>query len=152
MPRLRTAAVATLLLVPIVAGGFLLQEPPVRASAILFDQVLSLVRNAYVDTLPADAMFEKAAKGLVEELNDPYSQLLPPKESEAFNRTVGGRYGGTGMLLGNPSKGVVTVDRVFPNTPADEAGVREGDRLVSIDSVSGGDLAFARVANRLRGE
>jgi carboxyl-terminal processing protease len=152
MPRLRTAAVATLLLVPIVAGGFLLEKPPVRASAVLFDQVLSLVRNAYVDSIPSNTMLEKAATGLVLELNDPYSQLLPPKESEDFNRTTGGRYGGTGMLLGNPSKGVVTVDRVFPNTPADEGGVREGDRLISIDSIPVSQLAFDAVSTHLRGE
>src|SRR5690349_10435464 len=152
MPRFRTAAVATLLLVPMVAGGFLLQEPPVRASALLFDQVLSLVRNAYVDSVPQSDMFAKAATGLVRELNDPYSQLLPPKESEEFNRTTGGRYGGTGMLLGNPSKGVVTVDRVFPNTPAEEAGVREGDRILSVDSVPVSDLPLESVSNRLRGE
>jgi carboxyl-terminal processing protease len=151
MPRLRTAAAATALLVPIVAGGFLLQEPPVRASALLFDQVLSLVKNAYVDSLPSNAMFEKAAAGLVHELNDPYSELLPPKESEDFNRATGGRYGGTGMLLGNPSKGVVTVDRVFPNTPAEEAGVREGDHVVTVDSVPVADLSLDAVSNRLRG-
>ena len=52
MPRFRTAAAASLLVVPIVAGGFLLQEPPVRANALLFDQVMSLVRSQYVDTLP----------------------------------------------------------------------------------------------------
>ena len=79
MPRFRTAAVATLLVIPIVAGGFLLQEPPVRANALLFDQVLSLVQRQYVDTVPADAMYEKAARGLVRELNDPYSELLSPK-------------------------------------------------------------------------
>ncbi|HEY4304776.1 MAG TPA: S41 family peptidase [Gemmatimonadaceae bacterium] len=152
MPRFRTAAVATLLLVPIVAGGFLLQEPPVRASAVLFEQVLSLVKNAYVDSLSSDAMFDKAATGLVRELNDPYSELFAPKESEDFNRTVGGRYGGTGMLLGNPSKGVVTVDRVFPNTPAEEGGVREGDRLITIDSTPVSELAFDAVSIRLRGE
>src|SRR6185503_14912348 len=152
MPRFRTAAVATLLVVPIVAGGFLLQEAPARSNAVLFDQVLSLVRNTYVDTLPAGLAYEKAAKGLVRELNDPYSELLPPKESEDFNRNVGGRYGGTGMLLGNPSKGIVTVDRVFPNTPADEAGVREGDRIVSVDSVAVSELSLDGVSNRLRGE
>jgi carboxyl-terminal processing protease len=152
MPRLRTAAVATALLVPIVAGGFLLQEPPARANALLFDQVLSLVRNAYVDSMSATSTFEKAAKGLVRELNDPYSELLPPKESEDFNRTTGGRYGGTGMLLGNPSKGVVIVDRVFPNTPAEEGGVREGDRIVSVDSTSVAGLSLDAVSNRLRGE
>jgi carboxyl-terminal processing protease len=152
MPRFRTAAVATLLLVPIVAGGFLLQEPPVRASALLFDQVLSLVRNAYVDSLPSNAMFEKAATGLVRELNDPYSELLPPKESELFNRNTGGRYGGTGMLLGSPSKGIVIVDRVFPNTPAEDGGVREGDRIVSVDSVPVSTIPFESVSDKLRGE
>ena len=129
MPRFRTAAVATLLVVPIVAGGFLLQEPPAKANAVLFEQVFQLVRGAYVDSMPLGAEYEKAAKGLVRELNDPYSELLPPKESEDFNRATGGRYGGTGMSIGNPSKGVFTVDRVFPNTPAAEGGVREGDQL-----------------------
>ncbi len=53
MPRFRTAAAASLLVIPIVAGGFLLQEPPARANALLFEQVMSLVRNQYVDTHPA---------------------------------------------------------------------------------------------------
>jgi carboxyl-terminal processing protease len=152
MPRFRTAAVATLLVVPMVAGGFLLQEPPARANALLFDQVMSLVRTAYVDSLPAGATYEKAAKGLVRELNDPYSELLPPKESEEFNRATGGRYGGTGMLLGQPTKGVTAVDRVFPNTPAEEAGVREGDHVISVDSTPTAELTLDKVSNLLRGE
>jgi carboxyl-terminal processing protease len=154
MARFRTATVATLLVVPIVAGGFLLQEPPprARANALLFDQVVSLVRNAYVDTIPVASTYEKAAKGLVRELNDPYSELLPPKESEDFNRVTGGRYGGTGMLLGQPSPGLVQVDRVFPNTPAEEAGVREGDFVVSVDSVAVRDVSFDKVSTLLRGD
>ncbi len=155
MARFRTATVATLLVVPIVAGGFLLQEPPARTrggSATLFDQVASLVRNAYVDTIPLATTYEKAAKGLVRELNDPYSELLPPKESEDFNRVTGGRYGGTGMLLGQPSPGLVQVDRVFPNTPAEEAGVREGDFVVSVDSVAVRDVNFDKVSTLLRGD
>ena len=51
MPRLRTAAVASLLVIPIVAGGFLLHQPPVHASPLLLEQVMSLVRNQYVDTV-----------------------------------------------------------------------------------------------------
>src|ERR1051325_8613545 len=123
MPRLRTAAAATLLVVPIVAGGFLLQAPPARANAALFQQVMSLVQTQFVDTLPTSAAYEKAARGLVHELNDPYSELLSPKQSEDFNRATGGRYGGTGMLIGEQSPCVIVVDRVFPNTPAEEAGV-----------------------------
>lgn len=153
MPRLRTAAAAALLVVPIVAGGFLLQEPPARANAALFQQVMSLVQTQYVDTLPSPAVYEKAARGLVRELNDPYSELLSPKQSEVFNRSTGGRYGGTGMLISeaSPGKGIV-VQRVFPNTPAEEAGVREGDHIVAVDTFPTQNLPSTQVSDLLRGE
>lgn len=152
MPRFRTAAVASLLVVPIVAGGFLLQEPPARANALMFDQVMSLVRQQYVDTLPAAAVYEKAARGLVHELNDPYTELFSPKQSDDFNRSTNGRYGGTGMGLIEQSQGVIAVDRVFPNTPADEAGVQEGDHVIAVDSVPTATLGLAKVSDLLRGE
>jgi len=151
MPRFRTAAAATLLVVPIVAGGFFLQERPTRNNAALFDQVFSLVRNQYVDSVPAAKAYEIAARGLVRELNDPYSELLSPKESEDFNRSTGGRYGGTGMLIGEQGAGVIVVDRVFPNTPAEEAGVREGDRIMSVNDTSTADLTLSKVSDLLRG-
>jgi len=153
MPRLRTAAAATLLVVPIVAGGFLLQAPPARANAALFQQVMSLVQTQFVDTLPTSAAYEKAARGLVHELNDPYSELLSPKQSEAFNRATGGRYGGTGMLLGEATSGKgAVVQRVFPNSPAEEAGVREGDHVLMVDTTSTQNLELTKVSNMLRGE
>ena len=99
MLRPRTAAVASLLLIPMVAGGFFLQQTPSRETPRLFDQVLSIVANRYVDSLQSPEVFEKAAKGLVRELNDPYSELLAPRQSEEFKRSTGGRYGGVGMLL-----------------------------------------------------
>ena len=151
MPRFRTAAVATLLVVPMVAGGFFL-EKPVRANSLLFDQVMSLVKTHYVDTMPSGAAYEKAARGLVRELNDPYSELLSPVQADDFNRQTGGRYGGTGMLIGQPAPGIVVVDRVFPNTPAEEAGVREGDRVMSVDTTATANIAFAKVSDLLRGE
>ena len=85
MLRPRTAAVASLLLLPMAAGGFLLQDGPSRTTPRLFDQVLSIVASRYVDSLQSTAIFEKAAKGLVRELNDPYSELLAPKANEDFN-------------------------------------------------------------------
>src|SRR6185503_4447386 len=151
MTRNRTTLVATLLLVPIVAGGFLLQEPPTRANARLFDQVLSLVSRQYVDSLQGTELLSRAARGLVKELHDPYTELFTPKEGEEFSRGTNGRYGGTGMLLGEDDEHVVTVQRVFPNTPAEEAGVRDGDRIIAIADTATTGWGLTKVSDRLRG-
>ena len=151
MSRHRTTLAATLLLVPIVAGGFLLQEPPQRANARLFDQVLSLISRQYVDTLASTELLSRAARGLVKELHDPYTELFTPRESDEFSRGTNGRYGGTGMLLGEDDDHAVTVQRVFPNTPAEEAGVREGDRVIAIADSSATTWGLTKVSDRLRG-
>ena len=155
MLRPRTAAVASLLLLPMAAGGFLLQGGPAQTTPRLFDQVLSIVANRYVDSLQGPAIFEKAAKGLVRELNDPYSELLAPKANEEFNRNVGGRYGGVGMLLEEQKPNGTTrivVSRVFPHTPAEEGGVQEGDLITKVDSLPiSGDIKIDKVSDALRG-
>jgi len=154
MFRPRTAAVASLFLIPMVAGGFLLQQAPPQATPRLFDQVMSIVANRYVDSLQGNVVFEKAAHGLVRELNDPYSELLAPKQNEEFNRSVGGRYGGVGMLLEEQKKGAgtsIVVARVFPNTPAEEGGVQEGDRIVRVDTMPATDVKIDLVSDALRG-
>ena len=154
MTRSRTAAVASLLLLPMVAGGFLLQRSPDRTPPRLFDQVLSIVASRYVDSLGAPDIFARAAKGLVRELNDPYSELLAPKQSEEFSRATGGRYGGVGMLLEEEKAGAGTsiiVRSVFPHTPAEEGGVMEGDRIMRVDSLAATDIKIDRVSDALRG-
>ena len=154
MFRPRTAAVASLLLIPMVAGGFLLQQAPPRATPRLFDQVLSLVASRFVDSLQSADVFEKAAKGLVRELNDPYSELLAPRQSEEFNRSTGGRYGGVGMLLEEQKSGSntsIVVSRIFPHTPAENGGVHEGDRIMRVDSLPTADAKIDRVSDALRG-
>src|SRR5215208_1638392 len=155
MLRPRTAAAASLLLIPLVAGGFFLQKSPAPGTPRLFDQVISLVANRYVDSLQGSAIFEKAAHGLVRELNDPYSELLAPKQNDEFNRSVGGRYGGVGMLLEeqktNSSVTSVVVSRVFPHTPAEEGGVQEGDRIIQVDTLPIVDSKIDKVSDALRG-
>ena len=152
MSRHKTPFVAALLLVPIIAGGFLLQEPPSRANARLFEQVLAIVSRQYVDTLQSNELLARAAKGLVKELQDPYTELFTPKETEDFSRGTNGRYGGTGMLLEEEDDKVVTVQRVFPNTPAEDAGVLDGDRVIAIGDESTSGWGLSKVSERLRGQ
>ena len=101
MPRFRTAAAASLLVIPIVAGGFLLQESPTRANAQLFDQVMSLVRNQYVDSIPQGLSLREGRARSGERAERSVQRAAFSEENrKTFKRSTGGRYGGTGMLLG----------------------------------------------------
>jgi carboxyl-terminal processing protease len=135
MRRPRKFAAAAVVLLPLLAGGFLLQSRSGRESALLLDQVLTLISERFVDTLPQGAMYEKAARGLVRELNDPYTELLSPRDYKQFSTRTGGRYGGLGMSIERRDNQIV-VANVFPHTPAERGGVREGDRIVQVDTMS----------------
>jgi carboxyl-terminal processing protease len=149
-PRPRTIAIATLVLVPLLAGGFAMQSRSGTDGARVFDQVLSLVNDRFVDTLGAGVLYEKAAQGLVRELNDPYSELLTPKRDSEFSRKTGGRYGGIGMTIEDVG-GNVIVSKVFPHTPAEEAGVAAGDHIVQIESAPTTGWTLAQVSDSLIG-
>ncbi len=137
MTRLRKLLLAGSLALPIVIGGWVAQERSSRDGSRLFDQVVSLVNDRFVDTLNAGALYEKAARGLVQQLNDPYSEFYTPKENASFTRQSSGRYGGLGMLIEQqqPSGDIVIVT-VYPNTPAQAAHIFEGDRIIGIDTMS----------------
>ncbi|OYV64980.1 MAG: hypothetical protein B7Z72_12665, partial [Gemmatimonadetes bacterium 21-71-4] len=93
---------------------------------------------------------EKAARGLVEQLNDPYSQLFSPEELSTFDKNTGGQYGGIGMQI-ESQNGVVTVSKVFPNTPAEAAGVMEGDQILWVDTLSTRGWSLTRTSDYLTG-
>ena len=136
MHRLRIALIVIgVASLPVIAGGFLLQDKPATDGARVLDQVLGLVSQRFVDTVSSAALYEKAAKGLVKELNDPYSELFSPKELASFSRQTNGKYAGIGMQIEKQGESI-TISKVFPHTPAEAAGVRDGDRILSVDTLS----------------
>lgn len=150
MSRSRKFAAAALVLIPVVLGGFVLQAHMPGSGALLLDQVLSLVSDRYVDSLPPGDVYEKAATGLVQELNDPYSQLFTPEALKRFNTNTSGHYGGIGMQI-ESQNGIVTVSKVFPNTPAEASGVIEGDQIVGVDTMSARGWTTEQTADYLTG-
>jgi len=150
MRRPRKLAVAFVVALPLLASGFLLQSRVSRGGEVLLEQVMSLVADRFVDTLPPGAMYEKAARGLVRELNDPYTELLSPKELKQFTTRTGGRYGGLGMSIEKRDNQIVIV-RVFPHTPAERGGVREGDRIIQVDTLSTRDWSTQQASDYLTG-
>ncbi|MDQ3995520.1 MAG: hypothetical protein M3303_00715, partial [Gemmatimonadota bacterium] len=95
----RKLAIAGVALIPLFAGGFLLQSRAERQGDQLLQQVFSYVQSRFVDQVSTQDLYEKAARGLVEELNDPYSELLTPKDLKRFQGATVGKYGGIGMQI-----------------------------------------------------
>lgn len=139
-----------LLLLPAVVGGAMLQNRADREGVRLFDQVFSLVSTRFVDTLKADELYERAARGLLNQLDDPYATLISPREMEEFTVETAGRYGGIGLLL-EDHEGRFAVTKVFPNTPGEQAGVQPGDLVLAIDGQPTRGWEFQNVTGNLKG-
>src|SRR5215208_7886531 len=150
MTNRRKLLIVGLVAAPLLAGGFVAQERSTADGARLLDQVLSIVSTRFVDTVDAATLYEKAARGLVHELNDPYSVLLSPKELSSFNAQTNGRYAGIGMEIAE-IQGFITVQRVFPHTPAEQAGVQEGDRINFIDTTNTRGWTVSQTSDALKG-
>ncbi len=146
----RRLTLIAIVLLPVFAGGFLVQNTRTTDGARVLDQVLNLVSQRFVDTVSAAALYEKAAKGLVKELNDPYSELFTPKELAGFSQQTSGKYAGIGMQI-EDQQGSITISKVFPHTPAEGAGVREGDKILYVDTLSTRGWTTQKVSDYLIG-
>lgn len=103
-------------------------------------------------TLPtAQERMWGAISGLAESYGDPYTVFLPPEDAQAFEEEIRGSFSGVGMELGQRD-GVLTVVAPLKGTPAERAGVRSGDTVLSIDGVPSSDMAVEQAVKRIRGE
>lgn len=147
----RLSLIALAVALPMALGAFLHQSPRVVRAATLFDDVFQLVQTSALDSLPTEALYERAARGLIAGLNDPYAAILSPEELASFSRnSLGNRYAGTGMTI-RAMNGKVLVYRVTEGGPADFAGMRAGDQLLAVDGTRVVGLAADSVSKLLLG-
>ncbi len=108
--------------------------------------------NFYKDVKDED-LEEGLYHGLVKGLEDPYSEYYSRKEYENFQITTTGSYAGIGALLSQDKDTmVVTVTKVYPDSPAEKAGLRAQDVIVSVDGHKATDEKLDEFVQRIRGE
>ena len=143
----------------LVTGGWLVGEGlrgPRTAEAStagprLFEQVAAHVARDYVEALPDSALYANALRGMVRELGDPNSTILPADRLKRLTETTSGNYAGVGLRTVARDGWVVVVD-ALPAAPAERAGIRPGDRIVQIEGESTRNFTQEEVGKRLRGE
>jgi carboxyl-terminal processing protease len=130
--------VAGVLIVSLVTGGWLIvrgtrsgETTPAEAER-LFNQVMRHVSRYYVDSVASAQLYRKAVDGMLYELEDPYTTLLPPDKLGRLNETTSGNFAGVGIQV-DVRDGWLVVIAPLPGSPAERAGVQPGDRIIEIE-------------------
>lgn len=100
------------------------------------DLLMQLIDAYYYEDVDPQEMLESAAVGLVAGVGDVYSCYYTKEDMEAFNEETEGEYAGIGcQLIADPTDQMITVTRVFKGSPAEEVGMRTGDKIAYVNDV-----------------
>jgi carboxyl-terminal processing protease len=136
----RWGLIVLVAVISFVTGGWLLQRGVasggnVYQQARLFDDVLGHVNAYYVDSIGETDLYDRATRGMLEQLKDPYSVLLTGDDYKALTEQTSGNYAGLGIQI-DVRDGWITVVAPLPETPAERAGVATGDQIIEVDGKS----------------
>ena len=157
--KTRAVVAIAVLSCAIVSGGWLVQRGLISGSPAssrkfdggrLFQQVLSRVAEDYVDTAAVKDVYKKAVDGLLLELNDPHTSYLTNDRLARLNETTSGQYAGIGVQI-DIRDGWITVVAPLAGSPAEEAGIRTGDRITQIEGKSTHRWTAEEAQKALRG-
>ena len=114
------------------------KEPKLQRGPLLVpgraDRICQRIREAYYRPVDEDAQLRAAIRGMVSAL-DEFSTYIPPGEAADFQRRMDGFACGLGLRAQREGRWVI-VREVLPGSPAAEAGIRPGQRLVMLNGAS----------------
>jgi len=116
------------------------------------EDIIHIINKNYVDEVNADSLHHLPIDSLLHQL-DPHSMYLPASEADEFSETLEGNFEGIGVeyyILND----TLLVTNVFKDGPAFFAGIKQGDKILKIDSnvVSGRSLPRSQMMGKIRGK
>lgn len=117
------------------------------------DFLKDVIDLKYLEKTDEKTLEENIYKGLLQGLNDPYSVYYTKDEYDALKEETSGSYCGIGALVSqNADTGVITAINVFKGSPAEKAGMKNGDIIFKVEDkeVTGEDLN--NVVAKMKGE
>ena len=116
----------------------------------LFTKVLNLIQQYYVEEVDTKKLIYGGIKGMLKEL-DPHTNFLAPEIYKEFESETSGEFGGLGIEI-TIKKGILTVISPIEDTPAWKAGIKAGDKIVSINGESTKGFSLVEAAKKMRGK
>lgn len=140
-----TGALLTLLVVSLAACGLQHINEGIISSdtETKLSYLKKLIDETYLHDVKEKDLNEGIYKGYVEGLGDQYSAYYDKKETKELTESLDGSFSGIGAVMTqDASSGVITITRVYDDSPAKKAGIKAGDVLYRVEekTVTGKDL------------
>ena len=116
-----------------------------------FLYTLGKIRSSYVGEYTDKKLFEGAMHGLVESLDDPYSEYMDETGFSRLNEMTDGTFGGIGVVLGQRNKEFVVVSPM-EGSPGAKAGIEAGDKILKVNDVDTKGRTLEDVVSTIRGK
>lgn len=128
------------------------KDDPAYASMRLLANAIQLIRQDYVDETRVgyDKLVQSALRGMLAEL-DPHSQFLDEQAFKSMQEDTRSEFGGLGIQVGLRNGHLVIVSPM-EGTPAFDAGLLPGDRILKIEGKTTDRLTLPEAVDMLRGE
>ena len=119
--------------------------------ALQFLYTLGRIHSSYVGEYTDKKLFEGAMHGMVESLDDPYSEYLDEKGFTRLNEMTDGTFGGIGVVLGQRNKEFVVVSPM-EGSPGAKAGIEAGDKILKVNDADTKGRTLEDVVSTIRGK
>lgn len=118
---------------------------------------LSIIRNKineeYIGEINENDLIEGAIKGYVFGLNDVYTEYLPESEMSSYTEDIEGEFVGIGVYITKDAENnQILVYGTIPDSPAEEAGLKTGDIITSVDGVECNGDDYDTITNSIKGK
>lgn len=117
------------------------------------EELLAYIDLYYNDEYDADDVRDAIYEGTLSGLGDPYSVYYTADDYKDLQISTSGNYYGIGAgLLQNAKTMEVTVSKVYEGTPAEDAGLEDGDQILKVDDVEATSMELSNLVKKIRGE
>ncbi len=118
----------------------------------LYWQVWDELKTKYFDAdkINESELFYGSLKGMVSAVGDPYTSFLDPKLSKQFSEDMSGSFEGIGAEIGIRDD-ILTIIAPLPETPADKAGIKSGDKIYEINGELTMGISVDEAVSKIRG-
>lgn len=119
------------------------------------DQINGLIEKYYLygDEIDEDALIDGIYSGYASALGDPYTEYYDKEETQALLETTSGEFSGIGATMSmSVDSGEITIVNVYKDSPADKAGLQEGDILYQVDDKETAGEDLDTVVSWIKGE